>query len=510
MKNKRLATLTLISCLLLTACAAPVQPAPSLVTLPPVIDDIVAPIGDAALAYEETVALYLPSRDGQRLVAQYETLTLNRGRHPAMAVVRALLDHPGNEAVLPLGGSVTLQLATSDPIELSGEVCTVHLAPSALLLDHDDLYAACMGLTNTLCELPGIRAVNVLVGDQAVALDVADYLPMGSLSPHAGTELPVLWSQVAARRVPVGDNPADVPLTAAATMYYPLSDGSGIIPEVRTLSFAGQQPAQLMEGLFAALAVRPAEQAAAALPSLSELLLFEPAVVDLAEGGRMAQLHFLPALESELALRNLDLASFAASLSCTLLTFVPSLSSVQLYIGEQPLTTAYSPAMGTLLFPGGVMRRSDFSPYMKAAMTLYLPRAGKLEAVTYRLSDDEAYHPRTLLRTLMAGPTATEQVLGFTPLLPDGLSDADILGISAEGDTLLVNFSARTADLIRESDLDQHLMCRGLVSALCKLMHVRRVRFFFGGNTAQALGGPIFWGGEFLYSPDLTDTAGGV
>ena len=506
MKMKRLTALLLLCALTLTACALPQQADTASVTLPPVMDDVVAPIGDAALFYEEEVALYLPSRDGQRLVCDNQTLTLNRGRHPAEAVAKALLSHPGNDIASSPGGSVTLQLFPSDPIELSGDVCTVNLMPSALLLDPADLYAVCLCLTTTLCELPDIRAVNVLVSGQAVALDAVGRLPLGSLSPHVGAELSVLWSHMAARRVPVGADPSTVPLTAAATLYYPLVDGEGVVPEVRTLSFAGQETAQIIRELLSALSIDPRKYPeAVALPGLLE----EVTLSDLSTGGRMATLRFAPALEQALADADIDMACFAASVTCTLTTFVPSLASVQLSVGNQPLTSISSPLLGNLLFPGGVMQRTDFSGAIRAQATLYLPHDSHLAAVTRRLPDEEAYHPRTLLLTLFAGPTADEQAEGLTALLPDGLGDADILGISVENGTLLVNLSARAAERIRESDLDQHLMCRGLVSALCELMHVNRVRFFFGGDAVQTLNGPIFWGGEFLYHTTLTDATGG-
>lgn len=508
MKTKRLAALLLLCALTLNACAVQEAPLLPAATLPPLADDVVAPVGDAALARSQTVALYLPSRDGQRLVCQYETLTLNRGRHPAEAVARALLEHPGNDAAAPLGGSVTLRLSASDPIELSGSVCTINLMPSALQLDHAALYAACLCLTTTLCELPGIRSVNVLVAGQAVGLDVADRLPLGSLSPHTGAELSILWSQMAARRAPVGSDPAEAPLTAAATLYFPLAGDDGLIPEVRTLSFAGQLPSQLIQELLSALSVAP-PPGAAALPGPAELLVSEPVLTDLATGGRMATLRFRPSLKEALQAANVDMACFAAAVTCTLTTFMPSLVSVQLTIGDQPLTSVSDPTMGRQLFPGGVTRRADFAAYIQAQATLYLPQGDRLAAVTRRLADDDAYHPRRLLGALMAGPTAAERAAGITPLLPDGLSDADVLGIAVNDGTLLVNLSARAAERISSSDLDQHLMCRGLVSSLCELMNASRIRFFFGGDTVETLNGPIFWGGEFLYSPGLTESSGG-
>lgn len=490
-------------CLTLTGCSVPSEPVPS-PTLPPVIDDVAAPVGDAALTYTADAALYLPSRDGRRLICVTEPVELNRGRHPAEAVVRALLSHAGNQETAPLGGTVPLRLAADDPVELTGEVCTVKLTPSALLLDRDDLYTVCLGLAATLGELPDIRAVNVLVAGQAIAMDVADCLPLGSVAARPGEELPVLWSQMDARRVPVGVNPSTVPLTAAATLYFPLADGTGLLPEVRSLSFLGQTPLQLTQGLLEALSAGPAEASDAATPpNLGALMTRLPEVTDLEDGGRMLSLYFPGSWEAALRAANVDPACMAASLTCTLTTFIPSITCVSLYVGETLTTSVYNASLGSVIFPGGLMRRADFTPYLKTRTTFYLPRDGRLEAVGRSVADTDAYHPRALLLALMDGPTPAEAAEGFTPLLPAGLTDADILGLAVTDDTLLVNLSARFAQAIEASELDQHLMCRGLVAALCERMNVRRVRFFFHGESVGTLGGPIDWGGAFLYNPAM-------
>ena len=62
----------------------------SAATLPPAAQPYSAPVGDASLDYTALVDLYLPSLDGTHLVAQQAQLTLNRGRHPAETVLRAL------------------------------------------------------------------------------------------------------------------------------------------------------------------------------------------------------------------------------------------------------------------------------------------------------------------------------------------------------------------------------------------------------------------------------------
>jgi len=245
--NKRFrAWMCLLLCIiLLTGCTADSVVLPS-VTLPPVSAGPEAPIGDAGLQQEMIIPLYLPSQNRQSLLTFYETLTISRDQHPAEAILRALLSHGGNSRVQPLGGMVTLSLAGANPVEISGGVCTVNLSASALQLTSQDLYTATLAITATLCELPDVNHVNLLVAGTPVAMDVGGNLPLGSLTPQLGQELPVLWEQLSARRTPVGELPASTPLTATATLYFPLADGSGIVAEPRRISFPGQHPQQLV------------------------------------------------------------------------------------------------------------------------------------------------------------------------------------------------------------------------------------------------------------------------
>lgn len=502
----RLFALLLATLMTLSGCTQQVLLSPSV--LPEPDAPYAAPIGDAGLTGAETVALYLPSRDGRRLLCQYEEISRNRGRHPAEAIVRTLLTHPGNDTAAPLSSEGALQLSGS--VETSGGVCTVPLTASALRLSHSELYTVCLSLAATLCELPDVQAVNVLVGGQAISLDVWGYLPIGSVIPPTELELSMLWEQMAARRVPVSDNPSTVPLSSAATLYFPLSDSSGIVPEIRSISFSGQHPGQLAMGLLEALSSgAKTASGTSVMPDLTALLIRAPEFVELDNGGRQLTLTFLPALERTLREQNVDVACLAAALVWSLTTFVPELTSVQLFAGDSPITSLYNPAFGNLLFPGGVMRRSDFSAFLRDQATLDFVREGALAFCVRTMTGASAHHPRALLLALMEGPTAAEMAAGFSPVLPAGLTDADILGLAVTEDTLLVSLSDRFAQAIADSGMDQRVMCRSMVATLCRCMNVRRIRFFFGGQPRGDLSSSIDWRGAFLYTPDTTDAFGG-
>ncbi len=492
-KRLRLAA-GLLCCALLTGCAAnaPLLPSAALPTLAPGPE---APIGDAGLTRETIVPLHLPSLDGQTLLTFYETMTLPMDHHPAQQILEALLSHPGNQRVRALGGPVQLGLYGADPVELSGGVCTVDLSASALQLSTQDLYTAALAITATLCELPDVRFVNLLVAGTPIAMDVAGYLPLGTLSAPAGQDLPILWEALSARRTPVGELPAHTPLTATATLYFPLADSSGVVAEARRIAFPGQHPQQQVTALLGALSagVQSAD-GVSPMPDLNALLLFAPEITELDSGGRRATLQFTADVLSRLAAAGCDPVCVFAAITNTLTTFVPSLQQVCILMGDGALTSLFSPVSGSMLFPGGLMNRRAFAGTLMGQARVYAPGEYGLDARLLSLPYRNTANPRALLLA-MASPGAA--------ILPEGLTDADILGLSIENGTLLVHLSTRYADTIRAWQGDQRLMAYAMVNTLCETLNVLRVRFAFGGESVDALGSELIWGGEFLYCPSL-------
>lgn len=496
MKMKRMLCIALCL-LLLTGCTAkPKEPAPAwpLPDAPEIAD---APLGDAALAYEAAVALCLPSQDGQQLLTVYEPVALSHSRHPAEAILRALLAHPGSDSVRPVGGSVALALSGTDPVETAGGVCTVNLTPSALQLPAQDFYTACLSIAATLCDLDDIDHVNVLVAGQAVAMDVSGYLPLGSVSAPTAQELPVLWKQFEARRVPVGELPSTAPLTTTASLYFPLADGSGIIPETRRLTFSGQHPQQLVMGLMDALAAGPQVLPdVSGFPDFNALSLSAPEISVLDSGGRRVTLHFVPDIRSRISDLGSDPACCFAALVNTLTTFVPGLQQVCILLGDGALTSVYNASQGSLLFPGALHQRQDYAGYLRAQSTVYTPSGSRLTARCQTMSYRASRDPRSLLLALGA-------LVGGDAVLAPGLTDADILGLAVRGDTMVINLSDRYAEAIRQSGMDQRLMAYSIVSTMCRSLPVRRMQFCFGGRSVDSLGSDLVWSGDFLHNPGM-------
>ena len=159
------------------------EPAPS---LSPASARYTAPDGDGIISDGGEYRLYLPGRDGLHLVTRSVNLNAADLNDTAETLLRSLIGFKGDEEAKKLGGTRQLDFYGSHPIEISGGVCTVNLAASALQQDLSEYYKGCLALATTLCELEEINSVNVLVADRSVGLDISGNLPMGTLIARPG------------------------------------------------------------------------------------------------------------------------------------------------------------------------------------------------------------------------------------------------------------------------------------------------------------------------------------
>ena len=248
----RLMALMMALLLTLTSCSRESSLAPA-ETLPPPSAPYAAPIDDSGLDYERDVALYLPAKNGQTMLCFWRTAALRYDQMPAEAVLQLLLQEEGDGSAVPLKDYGSVSLAQGSAVTTAGHVCTVDLSSAALQMGIHELYTVCLSIATTLCALPDVRFVNILVAGNPVAMDVQNLLPLGALSSAEGENLVTRWEQLVAQRTGAGGIAAQTPLSSAAVLYFPLKSGSGIACEVRQLSFDGQNAQQLVYGLLDAL-----------------------------------------------------------------------------------------------------------------------------------------------------------------------------------------------------------------------------------------------------------------
>lgn len=508
--TKRLLSIIIAATLLLGGCQSAVPVVSDTYepvnTLPPAQAVYDAPIGDRSLEYTGTATLFLPRRDGVRLIAQQETVTFSAARHGAEAVVRALISHPGNDEVGPLGNGVEIHLYGSNPVEVSRDVCTVNLSASVLQLDAEDFYTVCQAITNTVTEFSDIQYVNILVAGSQLGLDTSSTLPAGTLKRHTTEDLSTLWSQIEVQQLQPGEDASQRRLSLTATLYFPTQVGNGILPEVRNIAFDGQAPYQLAAGLIRELSAGAQYlDNVPALPNLYDLMTQMPEVTNQSSGGRLITLRFASGLNEALLDAGVTRSVMMASLTYTLTTLIPEVSGIMVYIGDEWIQSVtpigiYSTGE-TIQFANGQQRRSDFSPFLLSYCTLYFAdtTGTRLVEVNRPVPCYEARNPRYLIGQLIQGPKTYDDVTGLTAVLPQTLGDVDLIGFSIQNDTILTNFSQNFFNSCQGyTPQQERLMAYALVNTLCISQDIKRVRFYEAGVQPNSVTGEIDWHGEFL------------
>ena len=500
--GKRILCLVLAACagLLMSGCSGKSgEERPPSPTLAPAVMELKAPDGDRTVRKAGDYTIYVPGPNDLQLRTQSVHLEETNLKDTVEKLVQLLLESAGAVMGKPLS------LYHSQPPEISGGICTVNLEASALRMEYSEYYKLSVALATTLCALDEISGVNVLTANQSVALDVTGSLPMGTLTGHPGENLPVLWEQMAAKRTPLGSDSSQTPMSAAATIYYPLKDGRGIGCESRMMNFPGQKPDQLAAVLVDALdeTVRR-KNGEAGLPSLADYMLHMPVTSVLEDGGKLITVSFHEHIGDMLEEWNTDISCLIAAMTCTLTTFVPGVTAVCVRVGEKPVTEMPSSrySVGTIL--GGLIRRETAEMFLTGSINVFFEKDGRLTVCEKPVERDMTDSPRAALEAILEGPDSRERAAGFRPTIPEGVSGDDILGIAAENDMLLVNLSDTFREEIRAAGPEKEgLLCYSIVNTLCLNSGMKRVCFFFEGAQTETIAGSLYWGGEFIYNPGM-------
>lgn len=493
-------------CVLLTGCAADRGGSPAAgVTLPPVPAVRQAPRDDISQTYQQTVTLYLPSLDGSRLVAVPQQAVLSASRHSARALCEMLLAHPGTDSASPVGGGVALSLSETDAVEVSGQVATVSLAASALRLSHEQLFTVGQALANTLCQFGDVQYVNVLIAGAQPGLNIAATLPAGCFQSNTREDLTALWVRASAALT-------GARRSFAAALYYPAPSGKGVLCEGRTLSISAQDVPGMAQTLLEALSA--GAEHLPGVPRCPDLaaLLSQDISLEETGGNRRLLLRFREELNAALIDAGITRSIMIASLVYTMTTFLPGIEGVEVHIGAEKITSltpsgTYSGAGESITFADGLLRRREFAPFLLAQCTLYFANArGGLTRINRPVPYYEACSVRALVQQLMLGPQPFDSQTGLMPVLPQGLRAADLLGVSFENRTVLLNFSDQLTALSQGMDGEaERRLVYALVNTLCELQGVKKAALFVQGAQPDTLAGAVFLPGDFLPNYNLIE-----
>ena len=473
------------------------------VTLPPTAVSWKAPTGDTNQELSQSVLLYVPDITGTRLIAQPDRISYSAARHPAEATLRQLFSFAGSSVATALTQDIALQLSTVNPVEISGDTATVNLGANALTLPHSELYVVCQAIANTLCQWGDIKYVNVLVSSAQPGLDVGASVPAGCFTQNLSDTIDTLSSYAQS----LSQSSADRRFSTAATLYYPTYSGKGILAETRVLNFASRDKTTLIETLLDALSSgAQLLKGVPAVPMLASYLNEEPRVQDVAvSGGQQAALYFRASFNDALISAGIPRSVMMASLVYTITTFVPGISGVTVYIGDELVSAIvpsgiYEGAGESINFEGGLMRRSSFSSFLLSQVTLYFADGSDKLAATQRpVPYYQARSVRYLLNCLMEGPQPYDSAGGLRGVTPLELKDADVLGVAVNERRALLNFSQGFMSACQGYDETQEkLLIYAMVNTLTELPYINTAALFIAGAQPDSLCGYMYLPGEFM------------
>ena len=503
----------LLPCLFLSGCSPSVplkdkQPA----ALPAPAIKNAAPEGDVGKEFAQSILLCLPESSDGQLKLHSERIPVPPYRHPAEATLKKLLAFQPTDTLLSLGGETPLRLATGSGVEISGTVATINLAADALLLDRRDFFMASRAIANTLTQWSDISYVNILVSGQHPGIDTASTLPAGCLQRTDSGDLRTLWENITAQTARTPDNLDTQRFSSVAALYFPVAAGRGVVAEARLISFPGQTQAQMVRSLLASLSDGAQSlPAVPPVPNLISCLTANPLVEERpSTQGRVVRLSFDESLNELLIVAGIPRSVMMASLTLTITTFIPACSGIEVTIGNERIAAVvpagiYEGAGLEITFAEGLMRRVDFSAFILNYCSLYFSdEDGALVRVLRPVPYYQTRHICFLLQQLMEGPQSHDSIAGMKPVLPSGMRDADLIGLSREGDEVLLNFSQ--ALLTRSHGLsakEERLMIYAIVNTVTEIPQAARVRFYVMGTQPESLGGAIYLPGAFMRNPGI-------
>lgn len=455
-------------------------------------------LGERTPDMSTEVTLYYAMSDGTSF--SEVTRSLETGSETSLidAAVNALLQPSatGEKFYFSIGDT---HLISS---ELACGIATVNLSIDARNMQNEqDLLALVTSIGNTLLSINGVKAVNVLVGNQSEGFC---QLPFG-LQTDIVTSIAATYAQLQAEQ----DHfllESTMPITREVALYFPTDEGIWLVPEIHEITFeTGNYAVRLLEALKKA--PENSTCATTAIPDGVELLDAEPEIATLSNGEHVLELNFSSTLANYLAFSGLEVWELVSSITMTMCSFIPELDAVRILVNNEPITICEF-GDTVAIFPNGLIRRSDFSSRIGSIATLYLVNDdSSLLPVECAVSMKSSLSARSLLSELFRRSGKADSFPSFP--VPESLYPEDILGVSISDNVASINLSANFYRICQglSENIERNIVY-AMVNTLCQLDGIKAVRFYVEGITAETLAGNIYLRSPLMPNPGIVADAG--
>lgn len=496
-KRTGLCALLLLAGLLLGGCDGVVQErAMSDLSGVAIEAGVPVPTQDGADETTLTATLYFLSEDGARLVPVTREITMQAGSSRAQAALMTLLEGPLEQeegAFWPELGALRSQRF----MEISDGVATVDLPAHTRTLPQETLYAVRMAIAATLTEFTEVSYVNVLIGGREEGLDLGATLPVGTFSRPEDMQAGQRYNRLNEQRTKGSG------VTILTTLYFPSADGTMILPEVRSVSYAQIAPIEYLYTLLGELGKGTTNAlACASVPAPMDYIEEMPEIVRTEDGYLAVELRLSAELDLALKESGLTRAVYMAMLTDTLMGFIPGVEGLKVTIDSQPVT-GFAPEETVdgreIVLDKTLATRGDFEGFVGTPIMLYVMGDDGLKRTQFVVPQERAFDPRQRLLGLMR---YAQEEDAFA--LPPGLEEKDILAVHLGEDAIAVNLSGAFARAMSTlSHRYERAAVYAMVNTLTEGTRISRVVFFFDGAQSESLAGGLEMRGSFVRNPGM-------
>lgn len=495
--NARLLALTIALTLCLSGCSGVTQSSSELnnIELPePESTPVRQILGDSSTINAREVTLHYVSEDNVSLTTVTRNINVGRDENLVYNTLIELLSaHYGN-----IRRPVEANLAG---FEFGSGVATVNLSVEAGVNRSDQDYLnLCASIANTLLGIEGVKAVNILTGNRS---DPVARLPIGTFTEQLDN-LPAAYAQAQSEAQRVLDEQSGS-FSRSVLLYFPAQGGRYLLPEIRTLNFESDNYAA---SIIHALSDGPRNLQCcfSAIPGNLELLASQPKTVTTENGERIIELDFTATLANYLAFAGVEPWQLYGSIALSLCSFVPEIDAIRISIDGVYINEC-SMFGNSIAFEDGLMRRMDFTHTIGSSALLYFADdAGFLTPVESPMSQSASCSAKGLLSELISPAGVYPGSTGS--VFPEGIAPEDILGVTIENRTAIVNLSGNF--YARCQSLNPHqerLLIYAMVNTLAELEHIGAVSFLVEGEQTNSLAQNIYLKTALMPDPGLIQAA---
>lgn len=505
---KRLGILVIAVCLLLSGCGV-IRETKEPLKYVPVSTFSLKQESDAFRVKKSAVYFY--NDQSKTLTAEIRSLFIGQDENPAQAAIELLLEGPFESSNLIGTAPEGMELSF---IEYSREEANVYFRYNGNEMDPQQKYLFEIAIANTVTDLLEAKYVSIFYNGVYTGFSGSASEPLkkhtGSISEaynqatakYIGVIEPELPEVEEEEEEPTQDEPKTeeqldeeinlgteqilepVQRDLMTVLYFVSEDGAFILPEVREITYTGDEFA---ETIVKELMAGPNDTAAmkSFLPQGLELLT--PPVIE--EDRISLSFNKLP-IAGEYS--DEDYQSSYAALVYTLTGFMPSIKTVDITVVGQPITDFHNTSK---LMDG--MQRADYYGFIGSSAPLYLQDKGSdlLVKVQRTMEQSKIWSPKHRLYEIIRGPLSAST----WPAMITGITVDDILSVKTYDDMVVVDLSQNFKDICNgRSARTEMILIYSMVNTLTAMDGINKVQFLVEGKQTDTLSGTLCISDPFL------------